>query len=430
MLSFLLACHPPTSTPSDVTPEDAPVTTVVVEAGTLSSDLVCHLPGDPEEDHHITADAEGNWSIEGLLADETYVCTSGLERFHVTTDPLPAHIPETLVTADDPTSEYRLFGHFYQDPENQRSVRDHTILIVDAEGRVRWYHELEDQATVVDANWHDGLVAISGGVNPPSAVNLAGETVWEIPARDSHHDLDVLSNGQVAVLVGVPAPDVFGYGVEIYEVGKSKPVWTAYSEDMNLEPSLQAYDAWHANAMQVDEVDGRLEGIWVNLRAANQLVRIDPGLRDIVQVVDHEWRFVDESGGIARPFDHAHDPHIDGDEVIFYDNGTNGEPSRIVSFELDSGSETAIQTFEWLEADWSESIWGSVDPRPDGRLLVGRGHCIDCNGAGDGPSQLVEVDPDSGDVLWRLELEELSGVYRARGIDGCDIFSNRRYCAD
>ena len=406
------------------------MTSIVLEAGGLESELVCHLPGVPEEDFHIPADADGLWRIEGLLADETYVCTDGLDRFQVTTEPLPSNIPLTQVIEDDDGTDYRLLGHFFQHPEQTRGITDQTLLIVDAQGQVRWYHDLSQHDLVVDASFVDGAVVYSGGGGgPPTAVSLAGEVLWEVPTLDNHHDLDVLPSGLVAALVGDPRDDVMGYAIEIYDVDERKPVWSIRSDELSVEQTVPHYDAWHANAMQVDEVDGALEAIWVNLRASNELIRIRPGQRDVDLVVGHDWTFVDSDGADVDAFAYAHDPHIDGDRVLLYDNGSAGQASRVVEFELDASTETATQTWSWTEDGWSEPIWGSVDPNED-HVLVGRGHCDDCANSGQGPSQLVEVDRTSDEVTWRLELEETSGLYRARSLDGCEVFANRRYCKD
>ena len=38
---------------------------------------------------------------------------------------------------------------------------------------------------------------------------------------------------------------------------------------------------------------------------------------------------------------------------------------------------------------------------------------------GDGPSAILEVDPDTGDVVWRLELDEDHGVYKSERVEAC-----------
>ena len=86
-------------------------------------------------------------------------------------------------------------------------------------------------------------------------------------------------------------------------------------------------------------------------------------------------------------------------------------------------------SWEFTEEGWFETIWGDVDRLPDGHVLITRAHCGTCQPASAARTQLVEVDPATNEVVWRLVMEAQDDAgYRAERVDGCAIFANARYC--
>ena len=65
----------------------------------------------------------------------------------------------------------------------------------------------------------------------------------------------------------------------------------------------------------------------------------------------------------------------------------------------------------------------------NGNVLVGTGHCGNCDPGGD-KGWIVELDPESLAVVWRMDFAtDQDSLYRAQPIDGCAIFANARWCA-
>jgi hypothetical protein len=59
-------------------------------------------------------------------------------------------------------------------------------------------------------------------------------------------------------------------------------------------------------------------------------------------------------------------------------------------------------------------------------VLVATGHTT---GQGTGPGWILEVDPATDEVVWRLDFTSWTdGLYRAERIDGCAVFGNVRTC--
>lgn len=262
-------------------------------------------------------------------------------------------------------------------------------------------------------------------------VDLAGETVWEWDISHAHHDIEMLPSGQVAALVYVEYDDHVGFGIRIVDPETGEDTFRLRSEELDLEvPTQGDADVFHANALVVEERHGDLVRLWVNLRGTDQLIRIHPRTLEVDLEVGPGGDWVIEKAGGAEVdwWDGPHDPVIDGDRVLLYDNGSEEDGTRIIEVELDEDAKKAVATWSW-SGGWYEKIWGGVRRTPNGNVLVARGHCTYCEGAEDGSSTLLEIDA-SRETVWRLHLHPLSGLYRAEPLDGCDLFANHRYCED
>jgi hypothetical protein len=129
-----------------------------------------------------------------------------------------------------------------------------------------------------------------------------------------------------------------------------------------------------------------------------------------------------------------HDPELqvrDGAlEVLLYDNGgrrPGAAYSRVARYRLAAPGRVEL-LWEWTEPRWYEPNFGSVMTLPDGHVLIGTGHCVDCGTPGDF-AWVAEVDPATQGVVWRLDFTgDDDSLYRADYIDGCAIFANRRTC--
>ncbi len=433
MLAPFLACIG--SSVIDRTPPSAPVTSLALEPVIVraSGTLVCRLAGEPHELHRAAA-VDGVYALHGLLADSTYSCNVGLgEPFEVTTEPLPDWVPRPVVGGDPGSSEvgYLLAQTFWQDDEDR--VGQPALVILDREGRVRWYHALGEDYEAVDASYlGDGRVLYGGNGGPVREVDLYGEPIWE-SWQGIHHDVEELPSGLVAGLIEAPQPDYMAFGVVVFDPNTGEETWRWESQDhldtLPLPAEHSIYDVWHANSLQIEEVDGVVESAWINVRNRDLILRIDRDSGDVDLSIDpREWSIQKAGGEDAEWFHQPHDVQVRGHEILLYDNGWVGGYSRIMEFEFDEDSRVATGTFQWGES-WYESVWGGVDELGGGHLIVARGHCTGCPTKGTGGSQLIEVDRSAHEDVWRVRFEEEGvGLYRVRPIDGCSIFSTSRYC--
>ncbi len=419
-------------------PEDAPV------------DVRCVLDEDPTEVHVARAEPARTHEIEvfGLLADADYTCTlssgSWSEVRQVRTDAPPAYVPRWEVEENAPWwGSYVLLNHGYT-TGNRRT----TLLIVDREGRLRWYLRVPDNPPDLDAQYlGDGQVLYGGGQEvSPTVVDLAQQVrlkgISAFTGLDYHHHTEKLPSGQVLAMVhdeNEAAGDSWtGFGITYLSPNLNLDEWTLRSQDYVDEgamkvPAPDRDDPWHANAA-IDR-DGML---YVNLRQAHLLLAFDKDSRELVWRFgpDGDFTLLEDDGSVADPARWAwgaHAPELDGDRLLVYDNGYQrpnaGGFSRLVEFELDVPARTARTVWEYREADWFEQIWGDVDRLPDGQVLFVRAHCEGCGGRPVTTTQVVVVDPDTNLPSWRLAmLDTASAGYRAQALDGCEIFANAKFC--
>lgn len=389
-------------------------------------ELLCTLRSDPREVHRAQLDDDGRSTMHGLLADELYDCDAEGLIFEVDTLPLPDWVPEvtTFGDPDESVGAYTLFQHFVQEPG--QGLTQQALLIVDREGEIRWYHRLTHDVGVTDASYlGDGVVLHGGRNGSPGMVDLSGSQLWTWDITGQHHDIEMLPSGHVAALVYEQHSDYLGFGVKIVDPNTDEVVYEIADDELDLRLPSDAdssRDAFHANALSVEERGDELIRIWVNLAHTSRLIRIEPRERVIdLEVGDgSDWTITGDW------WEAPHDPQFDGDRVLFYDNGNADRGTRIQEVLLEEEDLQAATTWTWTPG-WFEPVWGGVARLGEDRVLVTRGHCLTCTD--EGQSTLYEVDRE-GRVVWRLELDVNSGLYRAQPIEGCDIFQNSRFCAD
>ncbi len=419
--------------------------------------LVCTLQGDPHERHVLESEqttTTHRFVLHGLLAASNYECLVDLGEDGASlaatfsTDPLPDWVRLPVLDGDPAASwgAYTLLNHFV----GGKKVDEQKLVIFDCHGRVRWYLDVRDDITNVDVSYvGDGQLLYGGGFGgPPRIVDLDGDVIWESEGpyigKSHHHDVEMLPSGRVASLVTTSNQDGStawtGFGVEIVDVPSGALVWSYDSQQAVDAGELEtgAGDPYHANALQVVEVDGVLQDVYVNLRDINTFVRIDPVTERFAWTLgpDGDFDLVQDDGtpaGEGDWFYWPHAPEVDGDRVLFFDNRNprpDEETSRGVEFTLDLDDRTARVSWEWTERDFREQAWGDIDRLPSGDVLLGIGHCAACS-ASDPQSRtaVVEVDRSTGEVIWRLRWEDdTDGLYRAQRLSGCELFANAATC--
>lgn len=409
-------------------------------------EATCVAADDPEERHHLQAPADRLHArtVYGLLADTDYACAltagpwSGEVAFR--TPPPEADLP-TWTTSGAPFDGYLLLNHgFTGGPRKAR------LLVVDGDGRLRWSRRIWDDPPDVDAQYlGDGQILYGGGFGvPPTWIDLSGEVLRRAPAPSTglvyHHHVERIDTAEVMTLAlsevegddGAPFAD---FTIEILDPSLTARTWVWDSARGRQEgwlppPAPGQDDPYHANALAWADGD-----VFVNLRHRHQLIRLDRQTGDRVWTLGlgGDFALIDADGRPlpdAEWFYGAHAPELDLPRVLLYDNGWSrpgAAYSRLLELELDEVARTAKVVWTWTEPGWYEPIWGDVDRLPDGRVQLVRAHCGACK-----PGQVtevVEVDPATGEVVWRLTFDtEDDAGFRAERIDGCALFANERYC--
>lgn len=407
--------------------------------------VLCTSADDPSEVHYVHG--QGEIVLYGLLADTRYDCVLSSGRAHedrsFRTEPLPDWLPTwTLPVAGDAGGAYTLLNH----GTDRRGDRQAKLLVVDPEGRLRWYFSVPYDAADLDVTYlGDGRFLYGGGFSaPPTILDLGGRASADAPPLESphdyHHDTEMLPSGEVMGLSESQNTDGTttwtGARVDRFDPALSMSTWSwdtqrAVDEGWLPVPTTDV-DPYHTNSMQVVG-----DQLYVNFRQRSIVARIDMPTGDLVwrlgpdgdfALVDDQGEPADDSGWFVGP----HAPEHDGDRILFYDNGGRGNwRSRALELELDEDARTARVVWEFTEDGWYESIWGDVDRLADGHVLITRAHCTRCQPNSDARTQLVEVDPATDEVVWRLVFDDPEDAgYRAERIDGCAIFANEKYCPE
>ncbi len=423
----------------------------------------CRSPEEPLEAHHFASalSSEVTWSLGGLLADTSYVCEwrespadeAPFLTHRFTTQPLPAGLPVFKATGD-PNRGYTAFNHWTRAaPDPNRKV-----VIVDGHGRVRWYRWLPEHGAAIDVEWtEDDLFLIGGGPRFGVAwYTPDGRQVARIPDRPYgdgfHHHAAAQPDGTVLTLVDEPntlGDDTWlGFGV-LNLTRSGEEVWSWHSQqavDAGQLPTgtPREDDPYHANSATL-LTDDHGEALWLSLRNLDALVRVDVQTGSITHTLQQggDFALYDEDGnrtlGSDAWFSGQHAPEFHWPRVLMHDNGSarNGGAgeSRALELELDLAAHTAQVTWQWSDGGWWERLFGDADRLPNGNVLVSRGRCWEvqgCPGAGGDPtriSNLIEIAPTTGDVVWRLDFpDQRDSVYRAERIAPCELWSNAAYC--
>ena len=453
---------PETVEPSSLTIHGTPTAmvhswVVTVEATEpLPAELHCVSPEEPDEDFHYESDEASTlhrFTVDGLLAETAYTCTANagdLEALlELVTSPLPEHLPQ-LVPSGTP-GEALAHGYLVFNTWRFDVAHGQQIVVTDPEGRIRWSTAAEDSSQVdVDVTFlgEEGFLAAGGITLPPTRFALDGTIAWQSGPTEPlgwHHDVRPAGPDELVALThrdnehdGVT---FLGFGLEVRRAWSDEILWTWDSQQAvdagTLPPAAdEGADAYHANAVSwvPDDPDG--PAFWVNLKFADQIVRVDRSTGEIT------WRLgvggdfaLDDPHGVGW-FYGQHDPELTGlDRLVVFDNGVGRpgpEHSRVVGYELDLAARVVRPRWTWTEPDWYEPLFGDADTLADGHVLVDKGRCKSCSsplGGDDRVWSLIELDPETRQVVYRLDAATPDvSSYRADLVDGCELFANARYC--
>lgn len=410
---------------------------------------------DPEERIVVAAGPDRSLDVDvrGLLAGADYACAATCDpgvQVEVHTARLPDGVPSFRVEEAPPTPGYVLLNS--QEP--CLDLWPMWLVLVDTDGRVRWY----DKAEGIDAPMStdvesillpDDTVLWAGGDDPdavPQAVDLDGATTWR-SAYDGveddvyHHDVVYTEDGWVAGIIEAPVTTTSGREVTSFGIVEQDPAtdterwrWvsqTAYDAGALSAPG-RSTDPWHANALAaVTDADG--PAYYVNLFYDGSVVRIDRDSGELTWTFGRgrDFTLLDAAGDPAPDadwFSGAHALHvIDATHISLYDNGDASAGSRMVVYELDAGARTARLVAEWGDG-WYNATWGDGDQLAEDLWLVNQS-AASCTGGDAGAGRVVLVDPTTGDMAWRLSFDDPNdSSYRSAWVDGCRLFGNEKYC--
>jgi hypothetical protein len=324
------------------------------------------------------------------------------------------------------------------------------MVVYDLNGEIRWYYDgIPDIDNAFETQYlGEGLFSWGGGYyngDPPEIITLDGDVAYRAPnpGRLFHHDGKVLYDGTMMVMtietntVGVRRWD--GFGLYYYDMDTDTVAWSYSSQRAAMAGDLPSGsgDPWHANWSDLIPYDTG-DRVAVSLCNLGDIIAIDKATKDVVwRLGDGGDFFVqDADGNPLSDFDGfsqcQHGLELVGDRLLVYDNGNFGRGyTRISEYELDESTWTATLLWTWTEPVFYESIWGDADYLPGGHVLATMAH-VDCWAAYPGDhSSAVEIDPVTGKVPWRLELDDPNDAnYRSERVNACDAFPLAGFCPE
>lgn len=470
------------TTPTGTGPTACPaVTGFSVSAGALLLDgvidvdlegaghvwAVCARDDDPADAILVESTAPAahqQLHVYGLAAGATYHCElratcpgAPADTFDVQTSNVGEHDGWTV--SADPAGGMSGTWTLFND-QNECTLNPFgRLFIIDPEGRVRWSYGY-GSGYVIDmdsAYIGDGVVHLGGGwglfeESEPHRgvqrqVDLSGNVLLERtqPAfgLGFNHHSEVLPDGQILGLTtsrdSGDGRSWYGVAIEQWNPATEAVTWSWSSQQLFDDGTFPAQiedSPWHANSVTLHD-DAWGPAAWVSLYYGNMIWRIDRNTGQLTHRFGPggDFTLVDASGNALPDSDFAwvsHDPdYTDDGRVLVYDNGVDrpgGNASRVTEYRLDLDTLVATRLWTWTEPGWYEPVIGDADYLPNGNVLVTRGHvwCFDFT---PGHSALIELEPGTDREVWRLDYDTQSnGIFRSERYDGCEIFSNGKYC--
>jgi Arylsulfotransferase (ASST) len=430
---------------------------VLIEVATSADAAVavrCTSQLDPT-DVHLVEDGGGTehvFDLGGLLADDTYDCVAVATcpysaaplAFSFQTRGRPNELVDVEVRTDADlgmTGAYTLFN-----AEVCGGTYD-WLEMVDPEGRLRWWHRLDNAGNMGLEVRHqgDGVIAWGGGYSTygrPRLVDVfdgefydSAGALADYGATYFHHDGKQLEDGRILTLeadTDVWEGSAFeGFALRLHDPVTATVDWEYTSQTAidagELSPGGAYGDVWHANWADVEVEDGQ-DRLYISLCYYYQILKVDPISGSI------EWTFgpggdftlVDTDGNVLPDVEFSscqHGLEVEGNRLLVYDNGWSRYQSRIAEYELDTTTMTATLLWTWTDG-WYTCCLGDADYLDSGRVLLSQASF----GCGSTPTKIIEIVPETGEVASTVTLRRTDASYRAERLDGCELFANAAYC--
>lgn len=284
-----------------------------------------------------------------------------------------------------------------------------TVSIINPEGQFVWYYRDERALDFYRARLAlDGksvlynAASVSGDPADNSElvrVALDGSTSTSIKVPLLAHDFVELDDGTLAAMVVEYRGEYEGKPlrgdsiVEISPDGTQKKIWDSW---MCFDPATQPSDdmahGWtFANALDYDATD---DTYLLSMRNFSSITKINRTTAECEWVLGFTASTMKFAPGSAR-FEHEHQFQLRGDKLLVFDNdGSLGDESRVLEYKLDFANNLATQTWSYVS---NPTVYSFVLGEPirldgdDGDVF------IDWATAG----QLERVS-NSGESLWKL----------------------------
>ena len=399
-------------------------------------------PSDPQTTEQGTT--HSLW-FYGLLAQTTYtysiweadtpdkVLATG--EFETSVQPDWAPQPSEVINTDDADPDTWFAMSVNTNKGSGEGVG--LILVVDRQGRYRFFHQTENYPGLVHPSFLEGLMILENGDlawnnrTDIEAVSLAGSDylLFDVGLKpphleSSHHQSWVFEGAAPGALVlfnlfgdGVacdlvtPTEQSVGDGVARIDAnGQEVWRWSVFDSSDDIPPESLSpcdcdggfwgpgtYDFSHANSVwPVD--DG--QAFLVSLRNLSRVVKVDADNGEVIWQLGKglDFTFVGDQEQADRWFSFQHDAQWhSGNRLLIFDNHrshkTECEPanwSRAVEYEVDEQAMTVSLVWEHRVA----SAWanGNNDRLDNGNVLI----------AGGGNRRLVEVTTD-GQEVWSYQ---------------------------
>lgn len=314
---------------------------------------VTPIEADDATEHAVT--------LLGLVADTDYYYRavtwdgaggSASEVRRIRTAPLPNDLPQLLLSGSGHDA-YTIVPSLGTSP---------AILIIDAEGRIVWYHFDARPFDFFRARLsHDGnslLYSASSVAGDPEAdteivrvaLDGSGSSAVKVPLLA--HDFVEHADGTLAAITTEYRPFHDGQlrGNGIVEIAPGGAVKTVFSTWDCFDPDEVMGDAidqgWtFAEALDFDPEE---DAYYLSLRNFSSIVKIDRGSGRCGWVLGLYGNTFDFTSG-SEPFLHQHQFDLQGRRLLVMDNdGSAGSESRVLEYDLDVPNQRARQTWQYV----------------------------------------------------------------------------------
>ena len=327
------------------------------------------------------------------------------------------------------------------------------VAMVDGEGKIRWYWQVDDigvrvatftpngtilamlrppkKDVIDDASdkqkdilrkmkqpMRRGKMGYAGGT-ALAEIDLTGKVLWRMDLdkyknneyKIIHHDIQMDDNHRIHTLIrtskiidkafnGSSGQDtLIGDGILLLDTtGKEILNWSVWDVwDVKNDPHIEefAYDRFHMNALSFDTDSNYL----VSVSIEDQIWKIDARTGALM------WRL--GKGGdfkmdTSSYFSFQHNVHINSEgDLMLFDNGIYKNESRTLSFDLDTVSMVATTR---INAPLPKSLYSS---RMGSAYLLPNGNLLQTSSK----KGTVLITTKTGEILWELDTPNV--LYRA-----------------